>query len=193
MIKDNRFLARLSSSEPQLTQHRRSFVTGASSLFACEKPRWSRLLFLVSFQLAQELSNAAQSLNRAAVAAERLARFLTDVDFEASSSEQQTQFMAALSATKDLHTTFSLSTAVETTKKRRRKDKDPDAPKRPITSYLIFQEAKRKEITAKHPELPYKEVLKLLGIEWKNMSDADKEVCFLLIVSQDRPVSRGSC
>lgn len=134
------------------------------------------------FQLARELSDAAQSLNRAAVAAERLARFVTDIDFEASASEQQTQFMAALSATKDLQTTFSLSTAVQAAgKKRGRKDKvakDPDAPKKPITSYLFFQEAKRKELSAKHPELPYKEVLKLLGVEWRSMSDADKEVRF---------------
>jgi len=125
-------------------------------------------------QLAQELSNAAQSLNRAAIAAERLARTLTDVDFSASPHEQQTQYMAALSATKDLHTTFS---AIEGSK-RKRKDKvakDPDAPKKPISSYLIFQEAKRKELMEQHPGSPYKEILKRLGVIWKSMSETEKE------------------
>jgi Trm5-related predicted tRNA methylase len=148
---------------------------------------WSRP-FSHLFQLAHELSNAAQSLNRAAVAAERLARFVAEVNFEASASEQQAQFMAVLSATKDLQTAFSLAEAAG--KKRRRKDKvakDPDAPKKPITSYLFFQEAKRKEMSAKHPELPYKEVLKLLGVEWRSMSDADKEVRFSQLYWKSKP------
>ena len=92
--------------------------------------------------------------------------------------------MAALSATKDLHTTFSLSTAIEgSSQKRKRKEKvakDPDAPKKPISSYLIFQEAKRKEMMEQHPGSPYKEILKRLGVIWKNMSDIEKEVRLLL-------------
>lgn len=88
--------------------------------------------------------------------------------------------MAALSATKDLHTTFS---AIEGSSKRKRKDKvakDPDAPKKPISSYLIFQEAKRKELMEQYPGSPYKEILKRLGVIWKGMSDAEKEVRLLL-------------
>jgi len=133
-------------------------------------------------QLAQELSNAAQSLNRAAIAAERLARTFTDVDFASPPYEQQTQYMAALSATKDLHITFSLSEGSSQKRKRKEKvAKDPDAPKKPISSYLIFQEAKRKELMEQHPGSPYKEILKRLGVIWKNMSDAERSLMLVLM------------
>lgn len=116
--------------------------------------------------------------------AERLSRFLTEVDFEnQSASEQQAAYISVLSATRDLATTFSLSSSGENGRKRARKDKpakDPDAPKKPITAYMIYQGAQREAMSAAHPDMQYKDILKLIGQDWKALTDAEKAVCFWL-------------
>lgn len=92
--------------------------------------------------------------------------------------------MTVLSATRDLQSSFSLSSSHDAEgavagKKRARKEKapkDPDAPKKPITSYMFYQDAKRKEMAAAHPNLAYKEVLRLMGQQWRELSEEEKAV-----------------
>lgn len=66
-------------------------------------------------------------------------------------------------------------------KKKRapRKPRDPNAPKRPPSSYLLFQNEVRAELKAKFPELPNSELLQMISRRWATMSDEDKEVCNL--------------
>lgn len=120
-------------------------------------------------------------LSRAGSNLERLALSLGTIDFSASDVDQIKQYSAIIAATKDLHGTLS----DKEKKKRKRAERDPDAPKKPMSSYMFFQEVKREEFVKKHPELAYKDVLKLLGTTWKQMSDAQKAVClsFPLVVA----------
>ncbi|GAA5838389.1 hypothetical protein JCM9279_003229 [Rhodotorula babjevae] len=65
-------------------------------------------------------------------------------------------------------------------KKRRgpnkeKKPKDPNAPKRPASAYIEYQNSVREEWRRDNPDLSYAEVLKKIGQNWQNMSDADKE------------------
>jgi hypothetical protein len=61
-------------------------------------------------------------------------------------------------------------------KKRARKPKDPNAPKRPPSSYLMFQNEVRAELKSKYPELPNSELLQMISKRWSAMSEKDKEV-----------------
>ncbi|TFK56245.1 HMG-box [Heliocybe sulcata] len=70
----------------------------------------------------------------------------------------------------------------EGTGKRAKKVKDPNAPKRPPSSYLLFQNEVRKVIHQQNPNMPNSELLKEISRRWKELSPKDKEVrrsCFL--------------
>jgi len=60
--------------------------------------------------------------------------------------------------------------------KRVPKPKDPNAPKRPPSAYLIYQNAMREELKAAHPEFSYKEILKEIAARWQKITPEEKEV-----------------
>ncbi|KAF8628170.1 hypothetical protein AX17_006040 [Amanita inopinata Kibby_2008] len=64
----------------------------------------------------------------------------------------------------------------EEPKRRKRKPKDPNAPKRPASSYILFQNEVRKEIKASHPNVSNNELLGIIAKQWQEMSDEDKAV-----------------
>jgi hypothetical protein len=61
-------------------------------------------------------------------------------------------------------------------KRSARKPKDPNAPKRPPSNYLLFQNEVRAELKSKFPQLPNSELLQMISKRWAAMADADKEV-----------------
>ena len=65
----------------------------------------------------------------------------------------------------------------DASKKRKRpvKPKDPNAPKRPASSYILFQNEVRKELKERHPDLTNADLLALISEQWKSMSDEQKE------------------
>ncbi|KAF8304795.1 HMG-box, partial [Clavulina sp. PMI_390] len=60
-------------------------------------------------------------------------------------------------------------------KKRKRVAKDPNAPKKPVTGYLLYQEEQKRELKGKEDTPAYKEMLKLIGAKWKELTDAEKQ------------------
>ncbi|CAO1629334.1 unnamed protein product [Sympodiomycopsis kandeliae] len=61
-------------------------------------------------------------------------------------------------------------------KKLLRKARDPDAPKRPPSAYLLFQNEVRADMREKFPEMPYKEILGKVSEAWKNLSEEDRKI-----------------
>ena len=57
---------------------------------------------------------------------------------------------------------------VPTAKKQK---KDPNAPKRGLTSYMIFSKENRKRIQEENPEALFGEIGRLVGAEWKALSE----------------------
>ena len=57
-----------------------------------------------------------------------------------------------------------------------KKEKDPDAPKKPQTSYFLYMNAKRPEVKAADPKLTFGELTKKLTEMWKALSDTDRKV-----------------
>jgi len=60
-------------------------------------------------------------------------------------------------------------------KRRTKKDKDPNAPKRPLSAYMYFSQDWRERIKTEHPEVSFGEIGRLLGQKWKSLSDEDKK------------------
>lgn len=61
-------------------------------------------------------------------------------------------------------------------KKRERKLKDPNAPKGPASAYILFQNDIRAAYKKEHPEMTNKELLRLIGDQWKGLDEGKKEV-----------------
>lgn len=61
-------------------------------------------------------------------------------------------------------------------KKRKTKPKDPHAPKRPPSSYLLFQNEVRQELKAKNPNIPNNELLAKIAKAWAEMPREQKDV-----------------
>ena len=69
----------------------------------------------------------------------------------------------------------------EEKKKRKVREKDPAAPKRPPSSYLLFQNEVRQEVKAKNPNMPNNELLGMIAKAWSEMSKEQKDVCRMLL------------
>lgn len=65
-------------------------------------------------------------------------------------------------------------------RKRASKPKDPNAPKRPASSYILFQNAIRSELRKQFPEITNAELLSMISEKWKSMPAEDKEVCMMV-------------
>ncbi|KAF7331830.1 HMG box domain-containing protein [Mycena kentingensis (nom. inval.)] len=60
--------------------------------------------------------------------------------------------------------------------KRKRKKKDPNAPKRPASTYLVFQNDVRNGLKQKFPDLAHVDIMAMVAEQWANMTEADKAV-----------------
>ena len=64
----------------------------------------------------------------------------------------------------------------EKPKVKRTLPRDPNAPKRPPSSYLLFQNDVRAELKAKHPEMRNNELLGAIAKLWGSMPQEQKDV-----------------
>lgn len=56
---------------------------------------------------------------------------------------------------------------------------DPNAPRRPGSAYIFFQNTVRNEMKELHPEVSYRELVTLISKRWADMPDAEKQVRLL--------------
>jgi len=61
------------------------------------------------------------------------------------------------------------------TAKTDKKPKDPDAPKRPASAYILFCKDARKEIKEANPKMKNTEIVKEMAAQWNNLSDKKKK------------------
>ena len=65
--------------------------------------------------------------------------------------------------------------ATTTKKKGPKKEKDPNAPKKPLSSYMLFSKASRADVKASCPTMTPSELMKELGSQWRGLEEADKK------------------
>ncbi|KAJ1879822.1 high mobility group box 3 [Coemansia sp. RSA 486] len=56
-----------------------------------------------------------------------------------------------------------------------RPPRDPNAPKRPLTSYLLFCSKMREEFTKTNPGMTSKELASVMGHAWRRLGDAERK------------------
>jgi HMG (high mobility group) box len=61
--------------------------------------------------------------------------------------------------------------------RRRRRKKDPRAPKKSLTSYLVFMQRHRPALAAAHPDVSTQDLTTMLADQWKNVDEAEKKLC----------------
>lgn len=54
------------------------------------------------------------------------------------------------------------------------KVKDPNAPKRPMSSFFLFMNSRRDSLKEEKPGLKFGEMTKMMTNEWKEMKDKSK-------------------
>jgi len=59
--------------------------------------------------------------------------------------------------------------------KRSKKKKDPNAPKRPRSAYILFCAQERPNVKKDNPDAKPADILKLLAERWKTISESDKK------------------
>jgi hypothetical protein len=60
--------------------------------------------------------------------------------------------------------------------RRGAKKKDPNKPKRGLSSFMYFSQDKRKEVLARDPTLKIGDVAKAIGLLWKSVTPAEKSM-----------------
>lgn len=65
--------------------------------------------------------------------------------------------------------------------KRKRVKKDPNAPKRPASSFIIYQNDIRQTVKEEHPDLPTAELRRLMAEKWSTLPEEQKNVRTLLL------------
>ena len=66
-----------------------------------------------------------------------------------------------------------------------KKEKDPNAPKRPMSSYFLFLNERRETLKKEKPELKMGEQTKVMTTEWKAM-DAKKKKKYEDLAAKDK-------
>ena len=145
-------------------------------------------------QIVSGALNLAKSLRDTAQRCDEFAHLLTATPItklaehpEAWARPIQDDYAAIVNSTAGLaalHVPQILSPTTEDDgKKRKRKRgdkekkiKDPHAPKRPQSAYLLYQNEVRKAMQEKFKDLPYKEVLGEIAKSWSALSAAEKKV-----------------
>lgn len=59
--------------------------------------------------------------------------------------------------------------------KKVKRERDPNAPKRPASAYILFQNAVRQEMRAANPTADYKELARQIGDRWKSLDEEAKK------------------
>ena len=69
-------------------------------------------------------------------------------------------------------------------KKRKTKkgDKDPNRPKRPQSSYMLWLADMRESIKEENPGASITDITKIAGEKWKKISETDKKVSQDLLI-----------
>ena len=61
-------------------------------------------------------------------------------------------------------------------KRKVRAKKDPNAPKRAMSAYILFSNDHRAQVKEEKPDMKFGEIARELADRWKNASPKDKEV-----------------
>ena len=150
-------------------------------------------------QVVGSLTQLAANMRECAVYAEQFAQMINGIPwtgnpaaFPALANGQYMPVMPPMAMAHDDHGRKRKSRGGDELdgKRRQKKPRDPNAPKRPPSSYLLFQNDVRAELKAKNPQMRNNELLSAISKLWSEMPQQQKDVCALAIfhIALVRPV-----
>lgn len=105
----------------------------------------------------------------------------SDEEAEAEGSDKSDTEIQKPTAPPKKKTKSSSAASSPKVKPAKKKKKDPNAPKRPMTSFLYFSQAKRPQLAEDQPGLSLAETSRALGVLWKAVGSDEKEVNFYFL------------
>ncbi|EKM59539.1 uncharacterized protein PHACADRAFT_250106 [Phanerochaete carnosa HHB-10118-sp] len=130
-------------------------------------------------QLIGSLGAVAETMRNAATFAEQFAQLLTPLSYPGAPlmfpNGQMPQMLPPQAEPTGGKRKARGDDEGEGKRKRKTKPKDPNAPKRPPSSYLLFQNEVRQELKAKHPNIPNNELLAKIAKAWGDMPKEQKD------------------
>ncbi|KAJ3032528.1 Non-histone chromosomal protein 6 [Rhizophlyctis rosea] len=60
-------------------------------------------------------------------------------------------------------------------KRKKKAKKDPNAPKKPLSAFIIFSNENRNRIKEENPSAEFRDIGRLLGNAWKEITETEKE------------------
>jgi len=115
-------------------------------------------------QLVHGLTNVADSMRQCAIIAEQYAKLFSD--------SPDKPLLSAKRKSKALETDGEGTTR----KRRTKKVRDPNEPKRPASSYIMFQNDVRRELKTQFPDMTQADLLAMISRQWADMSEEQKAV-----------------
>lgn len=61
-----------------------------------------------------------------------------------------------------------------TSGKRKKKKKDPNAPKKALSAYFLFSMAERPKVKAENPDIKFGDIARMISARYKAMSDSER-------------------
>ncbi|KAG0695778.1 hypothetical protein DFH29DRAFT_954035 [Suillus ampliporus] len=127
-------------------------------------------------QLAIKFNNAARQF---AALADVLSKAVTEVPIDESTVNNLTDLLnAAVAKPSRKRKLVALEigeNGVPKKRKREKRIKDPNAPKGPASAYILFQNDIRSAYKKEHPDMSNKELLRLIGDQWKGLDEEKKD------------------
>jgi hypothetical protein len=94
----------------------------------------------------------------------------------AKDSEKKLLFQSADAKVVMSTVAFEMPVQEQVGGKAKKAKKDPNAPKKGLSAFMLFSRDKRAELKAANPEVTFAEMGKLLGQAWSALPEAQREV-----------------
>jgi hypothetical protein len=134
-------------------------------------------------QLAGSLNAVAESMRNCATIADHFAQVVKNTPFTAETALQVVHGLKNSSlpaTTPGKRKAKAIEEDLDGKKKRKTKQpkkiRDPDMPKRPASSYLLFQNEIRKELKSQNPNMTQSELLSMIAKQWAEMNPEQKTI-----------------
>jgi len=106
-------------------------------------------------------------------------RQLSDALHQASVACKDLEYTLPLLAAK--RNPSAAKTTPQAPAEKTKRIRDPNEPRRPPSSYLVFLSKSREDLTKTNPELKPAEVMSKLAGMWKDLSESQKQVLFYIV------------
>ena len=64
--------------------------------------------------------------------------------------------------------------------KKRKKNRDWNAPKQPLSGYIRYVNERREKLRVENPNLTFVEITRMMGAEWTKLPQHEKQVLYVI-------------